>query len=182
MIDRQRYEHIRKKHGHYASWAVWADPSQKAKSNMGDITIFDNQSILSQLRPALIMVGLNLSRFTSSEAFRNFHDSSPKAQDYKIRHAFMGTEYYGAYMTDIIKGLVEIDSKNVIKHLKDNPCTLETSLKIFREEIADLGVAAPTFLIFGAVAYKVLISNLKPSEYTRCVRLTHYSHQISEKN
>ena len=124
MIDRQRYELIRQKHGKHASWAVWAAPAQKAKSNMGDITIFNNESIVSQLRPSFVMVGLNLSRFTPSEPFRNFHDSSPKAQDYKIRHAFIGTEIYGAYMTDIIKGLVEVDSKNVIKHLKDNPDSL----------------------------------------------------------
>jgi len=154
----------------------------KAKSNMGDITIFDNESILSKLRPGLIMVGLNLSRFTTSEPFRNFHDSSPKAQDYKIRNAFIGTEYYGAYMTDIIKGLVEVDSKNVIKHLKDNPCTRESSLKTFREEIADLGVTAPTILAFGAIAHKVLFRNLLPSEYTRLIKLTHYSHQISNEN
>jgi len=85
-------------------------------------------------------------------------------------------------MTDIIKGLVEVDSKNVIKHLKDNPCTRESSLKTFREEIADLGVTAPTILAFGAIAHKVLFRNLLPSEYTRLIKLTHYSHQISNEN
>jgi hypothetical protein len=109
MIDRKRYELIRQKHGKHASWAIWATQAQKAKSNMGDITIFNNESIIPQLRPNLLMVGLNLSRATPEEPFRNFHDSSPRAQDYKIRHAFIGTEFYGAYMTDIIKGLVEVD-------------------------------------------------------------------------
>ena len=182
MIDRQRYELIRQKHGKHASWAIWATPAQKAKSNMGDITIFNNESILSQLRPNLLMVGLNLSRTTPEEPFRNFHDSSPRAQDYKIRHAFLGTEFYGAYMTDIIKGLVEVDSKNVIKHLKDNPNTLESSLKTFRDEITDLGVTAPTILAFGTIAHKILFRNLLPSEYTRLIKLTHYSHQISKEH
>ena len=182
MIDRQRYELIRQKHGKHASWAIWATPAQKAKSNMGDITIFNNESIIPQLRPNLLMVGLNLSRATPEEPFRNFHDSSPRAQDYKIRHAFIGTEFYGAYMTDIIKGLVEVDSKNVIKHLKDNPDSLESSLKTFRDEIADLGVTAPTILAFGDIAHKVLFRNLRPAEYTRLIKLTHYSHQISKEN
>jgi hypothetical protein len=181
MIDRKRYELIRQKHGKHASWAIWATQAQKAKSNMGDITIFNNESIIPQLRPNLLMVGLNLSRATPEEPFRNFHDSSPRAQDYKIRHAFIGTEFYGAYMTDIIKGLVEVDSKNVIKHLKNNPDSLETSLKTFREEIADLGVTASTILAFGAIAHKVLFRNLLPSEYTRLIKLTHYSHQISKE-
>ena len=85
-------------------------------------------------------------------------------------------------MTDIIKGLIEVDSENVIKHLKDNPNTLESSLKTFREEIADLGVTAPIILAFGAIAHKVLLRNLLPSEYTRLIKLTHYSHQISKEH
>ena len=135
MIPQNQYELIRKKHGEYASWAVWAEASDKPKSNMGDMTIFDNKLVLALLRANVLMVGLNLSRFTPSEPFRNFHDPSPSAQDYKIRLAFRDTEHYGAYMTDIIKGVVEVDSKNIPKHLKENPGVLVDSLKIFRQEL-----------------------------------------------
>ena len=40
-IDQDRFELIKKNHGHYASWAVWADEGETPKSNMGDLTIFD---------------------------------------------------------------------------------------------------------------------------------------------
>ena len=181
MLSQNQYELIREKHGKYASWAVWAQGSDKPKSNMGDMAIFDNKLVLSLLRPNVLMVGLNLSRFTISEPFRNFHDPSPSGQDYKIRFAFRDTEYYGAYMTDIIKGVVEVDSKNIPKHLKENPGVLAGSLKIFRQELRDLGAVSPLILAFGRIAYDIIKENLSLAEYGKLIRLTHYSHQIGKE-
>ena len=181
MISQNQYELIREKHGKYASWAVWAKASDKPKSNMGDMAIFDDKLVLSLLRANVLMVGLNLSRFTISEPFRNFHDPSPSGQDYKIRFAFEGTEYYGAYMTDIIKGVVEVDSKNIPKHLKENPGALANSLEIFRQELRDLATASPLILAFGRIAYDIIKENLSSSEYCKLIRLTHYSHQIGKE-
>ena len=181
MISQNQYELFREKHGKYASWAVWVKGSGKPKSNMGDMAIFDDKLVLSLLRANVLMVGLNLSRFTISEPFRNFHDPSPSGQDYKIRFAFEDTDYYGAYMTDIIKGVVEVDSKNIPKHLKENPGVLADSLKIFRHELRDLGAIAPLILAFGRMAYDILKENLSFTEYGKLIRLTHYSHQISKE-
>ena len=181
MIPQNQYELIKKKHGKYASWAVWAEALDKPKSNMGDMAIFGDNKVLPLLKPNVLMVGLNLSRFTISEPFRNFHDPSPSAQDYKIRFAFKDTEYYGAYMTDIIKGVVEVDSKNIPKHLKENPGVLVDSLKIFRQEIRDLGAVSPLILAFGRIAYDIIKENLCSEEYGKLIRLTHYSHQIGKE-
>jgi hypothetical protein len=181
VISQNHYGLIRKKHGKYASWAVWANASDRPKSNMGDMAIFDDKLVLSQLRPNVLMVGLNLSRFTISEPFRNFHDPSPSGQDYKIRFAFRDTEYFGAYMTDIIKGVVEVDSKNIPTHLKENPGVLADSLKIFRQELRDLGTDSPLILAFGRIAYYIIKQNLSSAEYGKLIRLTHYSHQISKE-
>ena len=181
MISQNHYGLIRKKQGKYASWAVWAEVSDKPKSNMGDMTIFGDKNALPLLKPNVLMVGLNLSRFTISEPFRNFHDPSPTAQDYKIRFAFRDTEYYGAYMTDIIKGVVEVDSKNIPKHLKENPGVLVDSLKIFRQELRDLGAVSPLILAFGRIAYDIIKENFSSAEYGKLIRLTHYSHQISKE-
>ena len=174
-------ELIRGKHGKYASWAVWAKASDKPKSNMGDMAIFEDNLALPLLKPNVLMVGLNLSRFTISEPFRNFHDPSPSGQDYKIRFAFIDTEYYGAYMTDIIKGVVEVDSKNIPKHLKENPGVLVESLEIFRQELRDLGAVSPLILAFGRKAYDIIKENLFSGEYGKLIRLTHYSHQIGKE-
>jgi hypothetical protein len=181
MLSQNQYELIREKHGKYASWAVWAEASDKPKSNMGDMTIFGDNKVLTILKPNVLMVGLNLSRFTISEPFRNFHDPSPSGQDYKIRFAFEDTDYYGAYMTDIIKGVVEVDSKNIPKHLKENPSVLTDSLKMFRQELQDLGTVSPLILAFGRIAYDLIKKNLSSAEYGKLIRLTHYSHQISQK-
>jgi hypothetical protein len=181
MIDKERYVLMQNNHGAWASWAVWRRQGKKPKEGIGDLTIFQEDYVIQLLNPRVIMVGLNLSRLTISEPFRNFHDPSPQAQDYKIRYAFTDTEYYGAYMTDIIKGVVEVDSKNMPKHLKQNPDVLRDSLKTFREEIRDLGVEAPLVLGFGHLAFELLRENLPPTEYRKLVRVTHYSHQIGKE-
>jgi hypothetical protein len=182
MIDTRRFEFIRQKHGGYASWAVWADATEKPKSNMGDMSIFDldsNPALLNVLKNNVIMVALNISR-SFSEPFRNFHDSNPRANDFKIRYAFQNTEYYGAYMTDIIKGFKMIDSTVVLEHLNVHPGLIEQNVEAFREELRDLNSNAPTILAFGGGAYKILSENLASGEYSRLIKLTHYSHQIGK--
>jgi len=167
MIEPEQFETIKRKHGGYASWAAWADASEKPKSNMGDMSIFQNEGVLGLLKNNVIMVGLNCSRPFSGEPFRNFHDPRPVANDFKIRYAFKDSPYYGAYMTDIIKFLEEVDSKNVRKYLSEHPEITEKNLKIFREEMQDLkgttGVNAspPVILAFGRYTHKILSEILK---------------------
>src|SRR6266481_450476 len=130
MIDIQHFENIKQKHGHYASWAVWADASEKPKSNMGEVGHFNNEGVLSLLKNNVVMVGLNISR-PVSKRFSNFHDDDPRANDFKIRFAFKDSAYYGAYMTDIIKFEEEVKSSKLMKRLRDNPQIIEKNLKTF---------------------------------------------------
>ena len=106
MITREIYDRISRKYGDVGSWAIWEEAGLKPKSNMGHLNVFDlekNPSLLDTLKANVIMVGLNVSRsLIPTESFRNFHDISPRANDFKIRYAFKGTEFYGAYMTDVI--------------------------------------------------------------------------------
>jgi len=44
MVDSQQFENIKKKHGGYASWAVWADASERPKSNVGDVSHFKTRA------------------------------------------------------------------------------------------------------------------------------------------
>lgn len=180
MIDIQQFEDIKQKHGSYASWAVWADASEKPKSNMGDVSHFNNESVLSLLKNDVVMVGLNISR-PVSEPFVNFHDPNPRANDFKIRYAFRDSMYYGAYMTDIIKFLEEVDSENVMKHLKERSEIVEKSLEMFREEMQDLKAGAPVILAFGKDAHHILSDNLNKNEYRKLIKLTHYSHRIGKE-
>ena len=125
---------------------------------MGDVSHFKNGSVLSLLKNNVVMVGLNISR-PVSEPFINFHDPNPRANDFKIRYAFKDSAYYGAYMTDIIKFLEEVDSKNVMEYLKERPEIIEKNLKTFREEMLDLKATAPVILAFGKDTHKILSEN-----------------------
>src|SRR5260370_31245471 len=107
------------------------------------------------MRNNVVMVGLNISR-PVSEPFTNFHDPKPRANDFKIRYAFKESAYYGAYMTDIIKFLEEVDSKNVVKYLRGRPEIIEKNLKTFREEMQNLKAVSPVILPFGEDAHKLL--------------------------
>ena len=53
MLGRSQFESIRQRHGGYASWAVWAPPSEGPKSNIGDLSILDpdaNASLFETLK------------------------------------------------------------------------------------------------------------------------------------
>jgi hypothetical protein len=183
MIDREQFELIKREHGGYASWAVWATATRGPKSNIADLSIFDvaaTPTTLQVLKNDIIMVGLNISR-SFAERFRNFHDPSPSANDFKIRYAFTNTDYYGAYMTDIIKKVEMVNSAELLRHLKAFPSLVRTNVEAFREELKDLGSQRPTILAFGSAAHALIAENLSRHEYSSLVRLTHYSHQIGKE-
>jgi hypothetical protein len=185
-MDIRQFEFIKQKHGGYASWAVWADAAQKPKSNIGDMSIFDlgsSPALLHLLKTNIVMVGLNIASFSRllPEPFRNFHDPNPSANDFKIRYAFRNTEYYGAYMTDVIKKVGMIDSTELLAHLRANPHLVKQNIESFREELRDLNCSGPTILAFGVAAYDIIRKNLRTAEYSKLIKLTHYSHQISKE-
>jgi hypothetical protein len=152
MIDRDRFERMRERYSRYGSWAVWAAASGKPKSGMGDLSVLDpdhNPHLLEVLRNDVVAVGLNISR-PVTEPFRNFHDPTPTANDFKIRHAFTGTRFHGAYMTDIIKGVEMVDSTRLLRHVRENPALLRTNVELFLAELAELGSVKPTIATFGS--------------------------------
>jgi hypothetical protein len=183
MIDKQRFLSIRNKHGGYASWAVWTAASGKPKSNIADTSIFDveaNASLLRILRNDVVMVGLNISR-PFSEPFRNFHDPSPNANDFKIRYAFTNTDYYGAYMTDFIKNIEMVKSTDLLAHLKTHPNLIQQNANAFREELQDVTSSKPTILAFGSDTHRLIAENIPAGDYSALIKLTHYSHQIGKE-
>jgi hypothetical protein len=183
-MDEVTFDQIKVKHGAYASWAVWAEPDRGPKSNIGDLSVLDpaqNLTLLDTLRNNVVMLGLNISRPASSP-FANFHDARPQGQDYKIRYAFSGTPYYGAYMTDLIKGAVEPESGNLLKLLNSDPSLISKGIGWLLEEFEDLACSRPTLIAFGADTYRLAARHMPSNSYGRLVRVTHYSHYISKEN
>jgi hypothetical protein len=182
MIQKDHYLEISRKYGHCASWAIWADEGQTPKSNIGDVAIFNlqnNPNLLDYLNPGVIMVGLNISRNVRNP-FGNFHDSRPRAQDYKIRYAFRNTIYYGAYMTDVIKDFEQVISGKVVSFLKMNPDLEIRNISDLRQEIMDLRSANPLIMAFGNHSFTLLDKHFK-NEY-RIIKVPHYSKYISKEN
>ena len=186
MISKKLYFDIAKKYGKVASWAVWSKAENSPKSNISNMEIFDiskNPSILNFLRNDIIMVGLNFSRPVEiNQPFSNFHDPNPNGQDYKIRYAFEHTDFYGSYMTDVIKNNPTSSSKDIIKHLKNKPHEIKYNINIFREELIFIGAIKPIIIAFGQDAHEILNKNLNNTEYSKLIKITHYSHRISKEN
>ncbi len=181
MVDRETFDRIKEKHGPYASWAVWSEPDGRPKSNQGDLTVLDpgqNPALLGKLRSDVVMLGLNLSR-DQPPPFGNFHDAKAQGQDYKIRFAFTGTPFYGAYMTDIIKDLRMLKSGDVMRCLAAHPDVVAESVERLLEEFDDLKSKSPTVIAFGGSAHLLAARHLPANRYSRLVRVTHYSHYIS---
>lgn len=186
MMEEKLFSAIAERYGKVASWAAWEKSGEKPKSNISNIDIFDikkNPSLLNILKTDVVMVALNFARTVEmNELFLNFHDKNPHGQDYKIRFAFEETRFYGAYMTDIIKDFPTKSSRDVLKHLRNNPEVIEQQIKNFREELQFIGSENPTILAFGRDTYNILKNNMKKSEYNQLIALTHYSHRISKEN
>ena len=128
------------------------------------------------------MVALNFSRTIEKKAFVNFHDKRPQGRDYKIRYAFRDTEFYGAYMTDIIKDFEEKISGNVLQYLRENKDFELMNVKLFEQEISDLKCSKPLIIAFGNITFDILNKHLgKNTKYT-IIKVMHYSQRINKEN
>jgi hypothetical protein len=183
MIDQAKFKLIKEKYGHYASWAVWADSGGKPKDNIGDLSIFEieeKDSLLRQLKPDVVLVGLNISSRSIQSPLGNFHDGRVRySQDYKLRYALKETSLWGAYMTDIIKDFEQKASGEVMAYLRSNKSLEKDNVERFKEELRDLGVDQPTIIAFGGDAFKVLARNL--GEQYDVWKMPHYSKYISKE-
>ena len=183
MITLEKFNYIKDKYGHCASWAIWANEGESPKSNIGDLTVLDpeeNSNLLSQLNPNVVFVGLNLSRGDIKGDFGNFHSSYHAATDYKIRFALKDSPWWGGYMTDIIKDFEQKVSGKVKDYLRANKEFERQNVQNFRQEMIDIGASNPTLIAFGHDTFSILKRNLK-KEF-KILKVYHYAHFINKEN
>jgi len=174
-ISIDTYNKIKEKYGNISSWALWKNPVDiRSKLDMEDISFFENpsQETLQSLNPNIILVGLNISE-KILRTFGNFHPDKTSAQDYKTRFAIQGTLFWGAYMTDIIKSYQDKISGNVMKYLSKNKDFEKENVKMFEQELVDIGSKNTIIIAFGNDSYTILKRNLK-DKYT-IYKVPHYS-------
>ena len=182
MLDRDTFDRIKQKHASYASWAVWAEADKPAKSNMEDLEVLDpdkNPRLLAILKNDVIMLGLAISA-PLSDPFQNFH--GPSGGAYKIRYAFEDTPYYGAYMTDFIKGVVIPEASSARRYLAQHPLVVRENVGRLLAELDDLRAARPTILTFGRDTYRLVADNFPREKYSRLIPVMSYGNYISQEN
>ena len=178
-LSLETYNNLKAKEDNHSSWAVWADEGDKYSSNMEDLSIFDEETILDVLNPNIVLVGYSHSadgEIKSMKSFENFHSSGPI---YKLRFALKGTPLWGAYMTDIIKTIAHAKIPEVKKILKENPGEEEHNIDLFLEELKELKVEKkPILIALGAAVHDMLEkhSNGKLSKF-RIEKIMHFSAQ-----
>lgn len=167
------YEKLLDKHfDKYGSWALY-DISEEAIKNKTiktkDIGFDSFRTILKdpkkrakKLNTQTILLALNWSsRGSVKTPWGNFHDLSSLSRDYKIPYIINGTQYEGAYMTDLFKDFPEKNSNEVLKYFKDetHELDLKKSISRFQEE---LDIIQPREIIcFGGAAFTCLNKMVK---------------------
>lgn len=175
MIDQEKFNEIKSKYGHYASWGVWAEEGEKPKENVGNLSVLDpaiNARLMESLNPNVILVGLNISG-RIERSLGNFHSPSPRAHDYKIRYALKNTPFWGCYITDIIKDFEQKCSGKMKQYLKHNPQFEKDNIETFLEEIKVLGAVAPKIVAFGDDVFSILNKYLLTFDICK---VQHYSY------
>ena len=185
MLNKTIYLKLKESFSNVASWAVWGEPtSDKPKSNMRTVSMFDNDDILNLLNPNFVFIGLNGSGVHDdymdiAKPWHNFHSSNPRGHDYKLRYALKGTPYWGAYITDAIKELPEVDSVKVTAFLKNHPNIVAQNMDILKKEIEILGTK-PTLICLGEKSYELVKRHL--GNQFNVKKIIHYSYQIGKED
>jgi hypothetical protein len=182
MIDIGTFEEVRKRFGHFASWAVWAEAGENPKSSIADLSVLnpeENPHLLQTLHSNAIFLGLNISR-PIERPLGNFHDPRPMATDFKIRYALQGTPYWGSYMTDIIKDFEEKISGRMMNFLRTNLDFEKENIRHLREEIEVLGCSSPMLVTFGKDAERIAKRTLA-NEYS-IICIPHYANFVSKEH
>jgi len=187
VISRAQFETVRKEMGGHTSWAVWSPEGARPKSNVGDLSIFNDEekltTTLKKLNPDIVLAGLNGSTGDITETsgvipFSNFHSDWSRATDFKIRFATIGTALEGAFMTDIIKHHYETDSNVVGRDLRTNPDYERMKVEEFFKEITILS-PSPIIFAFGGMGYE-LIQKYNNNRF-KVYKLFHYAFTMSKE-
>ena len=160
MVEKKVYDELKEKYGEVSSWAIWAPVGDKAKSNIGDMTVFDNSNLLETLHTDFIFVALNEGDHGEREdgytgSWANFHSPYSAGYDYKLRFVLKDTRFWGSYMADIIKHHNDPNSADVIKLVDTTEGLLEKNIEEFKNELKIIG-GDPTLVALGGAAKKWL--------------------------
>ena len=163
---------------------MWSQPGDRPKSNMGDLSVFEDSNLLQKINTGFVFVGLNGSGVHDaylefSKPWYNFHSDLPSGNDYKMRYAVNGTPLWGSYITDIIKYYQEVDSSKAVKYATSHPEIMRQNIEAFKDELRLLG-GNPIIFALGEASFDLMKKYLH-GDYT-IIKIKHYSYTISKEN
>ena len=92
----ETFNNLKQKYGGHSSWALWAEQTDKPKSNMEDLSIFENKEILEVLNPEIVLVALNFAVDIKMKPWENFHGKNVQKKLTKFTKGFCSAISYFA--------------------------------------------------------------------------------------
>jgi hypothetical protein len=139
-MDETQYLSICRKYGDYSSWAIWNHEDE------ADPTIIESH--IEELNAKHVFIAYNASRtegYIGHGPWANFRGWK---HDRKLKFACNDTALRGSYLTDLFKGIKEVNSKNVSNYL--TPEVVNDNVSFLLEEISDIGTTKKTvYVILG---------------------------------
>ena len=166
-----------------SSWAVWATPQKawnKAKDNIS-IKCLSEEEIISQVNGSFMLVSLNPSNKSKHPdkdknnieritPWASFHSGLGRSKDYKLRYALYGTEYWGAFITDLFPGLDETVTSEY-----EDWISIHSEQAIERVfNIRDKMKTQPTIIAIGDDVYEIL-SDVCWKKGVNIKKISHFS-------
>jgi hypothetical protein len=155
----------------YASWAIWN------KKNVCDLKYIERN--VRKLKGNIVFVGLNYGKKTEDlKDWQNFHGVK------RLITLLSGTNFEGAYMTDIIKNHYDGNSDKLMSEINKKVINIDEDIKFFFKEIALLNSENIEMYLFGKSVEKIfrkyVIQNKDfQQKVLICRRIHHYSTQVT---
>lgn len=186
MIDKNTFNKIKRTYGKHSSWCVW----DKWDSNKNDYKLNidscewqKSADLLDTLNNDYVFVALNPSgsgdqnaATTNTSYFASFHSNNRYHRDYNLRYALYNTKYWGSYITDFVKDIVDSKSEKVKEALKKDNETLEKCINELIKELKCINSPNKiTLIAIGSQTYNYLNKNKDRLGVKSIVKINHYS-------
>lgn len=191
-ISLENFEKLKKNYQYVSSWCVWDkwdDDDPKYTSNLSAANMLWSQddNLINILKNECVFVAFNTSGkqedfnpdTSAKTPWDNFHSGRC---DYNLRYALWDTEYYGSYITDLIKyrdvknkiPFKDSSAKKVLEEIKANSELEKDNVDLLKHELQLLG-SVNTLIALDSEIYDIL---LKYKEYLgvhKIAKIHHYS-------
>lgn len=164
---------LREKYGRNGSFALWPHMNNNDPNSIS----YFIESNINICNPSVVLVGLNPTIDTTLlNPWCAFHYPGNDKNVKRMSKWLPYLPFKGAYMTDIVKDVVNRDSSKVISQWDNDVLLRKRSEMAFLEEMDILKQNDPAVFLFGGRVEKIW-SDTSLGKKFRSRKIWHYSHQ-----